>query len=137
MPAKGLRANRDQITTRQIRQPATGPAPDSSTPTGQVALASLTGADDLKAIEALSGTEGLLAKTAANTWALRQIALSAAMEAIASVTNPAGVAGNPTLGLDNQNANTVLAGPASGSPGAPAFRALVAADLAGAIASGT
>ena len=35
-----------------------------------VALADVTGADDLKAIEALTGTSGLLKKTAANTWTL-------------------------------------------------------------------
>ena len=34
------------------------------------ALSSITGADDLKAIEDLSGTSGLLKKTAANTWTL-------------------------------------------------------------------
>ena len=35
-----------------------------------VALSKVTGADDLKAIEALTGTSGLLKKTAANTWTL-------------------------------------------------------------------
>lgn len=35
-----------------------------------IALSNVTGADDLKAIEALTGTSGLLKKTAANTWAL-------------------------------------------------------------------
>lgn len=34
------------------------------------ALANVTGADDLKAIEALTGTSGFLKKTAANTWVL-------------------------------------------------------------------
>lgn len=34
------------------------------------ALSNITGADDLKAIEALSGTSGFLKKTAANTWSL-------------------------------------------------------------------
>lgn len=34
------------------------------------ALSTITGADDLQAIEALTGTSGLLKKTAANTWAL-------------------------------------------------------------------
>ena len=34
------------------------------------ALSEITGADDVKAIEALTGTSGLLKKTAANTWAL-------------------------------------------------------------------
>lgn len=34
------------------------------------ALSEITGADDVKAIEALTGTSGLLKKTAANTWGL-------------------------------------------------------------------
>lgn len=34
------------------------------------ALSDITGADDLKAIEALTGTSGFLKKTAANTWSL-------------------------------------------------------------------
>ena len=34
------------------------------------ALSEITGADDVKAIEALTGTNGLLKKTAANTWTL-------------------------------------------------------------------
>lgn len=34
------------------------------------ALSTITGADDLKAIEALTGTAGFLKKTAANTWSL-------------------------------------------------------------------
>lgn len=37
---------------------------------GTVPLARVSGADDLKAIEALTGTAGILKKTAANTWAL-------------------------------------------------------------------
>lgn len=37
---------------------------------GKVPLADLVDADDLKAIEALTGTSGTLTKTAANTWAL-------------------------------------------------------------------
>ena len=37
------------------------------------ALGSVTGADDLKAIEALTGTSGMLKKTAANTWALTTV----------------------------------------------------------------
>lgn len=35
-----------------------------------IALSNVTGADDLQAIEALTGTSGLLKKTAANTWTL-------------------------------------------------------------------
>lgn len=52
---------------------------------------------DVAAIGVLTGT-GLLARTADNTWALRSIAAPAAG---ITVTNPAGVAGNPTLALAN------------------------------------
>ncbi len=50
---------------------------------------------DLTAIEALAGTSGLLAKIAANTWALRSLAVGTGL----SVSNPAGVAGDPTVSL--------------------------------------
>lgn len=43
---------------------------DVSGSAGSVALSGVTGADDLRAIEALSGTSGFLKKTAANTWSL-------------------------------------------------------------------
>lgn len=43
---------------------------------GNVPLNDLTDADDLKAIEGLSGTSGWLKKTAANTWALGTLAAS-------------------------------------------------------------
>ncbi len=44
---------------------------------GNVPLNDLTNADDLKAIEALTGTSGVLTKTAANTWALNSTATPA------------------------------------------------------------
>lgn len=51
----------------------------------------------------------------------------------ANPTSVFGVSGSPgdsiTLSLNNQNANTVLAGPSSGGAAAPAFRALVEADI--------
>lgn len=50
---------------------------------------------DAGAIEALAGTSGLLAKTAANAWALRNLAVGTGLV----VTNPAGIAGDPTVGL--------------------------------------
>jgi hypothetical protein len=43
--------------------------------------------------------------------------------------SPVTTFGNITLGLANQTANTVFAGPASGSPAPPTFRSLVNADL--------
>lgn len=59
------------------------------------ALMSTSTHPDLAAIEALAGTDGLLAKTAANTWALRNLAVGTGL----SVSNPAGIAGNPTVSL--------------------------------------
>jgi len=50
---------------------------------------------DLAAIAALSGT-GIACRTAADTWALRNLA---AADAKIVITNPAGVAGNPTVGF--------------------------------------
>ena len=45
-----------------------------------VALSNVTGADDLRAIEALDGTSGILKKTAANTWSLDTTSYSSATE---------------------------------------------------------
>lgn len=62
-----------------------------------VQLSSFSGSTiaDLQAIEALTGT-GLPARTAANTWALRNIAAGTGI----SVTNPAGIAGDPSIAID-------------------------------------
>lgn len=53
-------------------------------------------ANDLAAVEGLAGT-GFAVRTAADTWAQRQIAV--ASTARLTVSNPDGVAGNPTLDL--------------------------------------
>lgn len=69
-----------------------------------VSLASiLTGGldADLQAIAALTGT-GLLIRTADGTWALRSLAAPAAG---ITITNPAGIAGNPTFALANDLAS--------------------------------
>ena len=64
-----------------------------------VALTNVSNADDLKAIEALSGTSGLLKKTAANTWALDTTAYTTNTGTVTSVgmTVPTGltVSGSP------------------------------------------
>lgn len=48
----------------------TGNITGNAATASSIALSGVTGADDLKAIEAISGTTGLLKKTAANTWTL-------------------------------------------------------------------
>lgn len=52
---------------------------------GSVALSGVSGADDLKAIEALTGTSGLLKKTAANTWTLDTTAYTTNTGTVTSV----------------------------------------------------
>lgn len=93
--ALGLRANRDGITTRQITAPATGPTSDAASPVGTLPLANITDADDIKAIEALDATAGLLAKTGANAYARRT--LTGDSEIV--VANGSGAAGNPALSI--------------------------------------
>jgi hypothetical protein len=57
------------------------------------------------------------------------------MPALFSVSgNPVTTIGTLAVALANQTANTVLAGPTTGSPATPTMRALVAADLPGASA---
>lgn len=51
---------------------------------------------DLAALAALSASTGFPVRTATNTFAMRQIAVAAQL----AITNPAGIAGNPTLDLN-------------------------------------
>lgn len=115
-------------------------------------LSGISGADDLKAIEAISGTTGLLKKTAANTWTLDTsdyVTSSGITSVTIGATSPVqsststaqnGSSASTTISLkdaygDTKNPygakakNLVLAGPSSGSNAAPTFRALVAADI--------
>jgi hypothetical protein len=90
----------------------------------------VTGAADLKVIEALAGT-GLLARTGSNAWALRTLIAQAGLDNILALADGDGVAGNPTISLPTRAANFVFAGPASGADAQPSFRALVAEDIEG------
>jgi hypothetical protein len=67
--------------------------------TGAAALAGAAqpGDNDLTALAGLSGT-GIACRTAADTWAVRTLSPPAAG---LSISNPAGVAGNPTFALAN------------------------------------
>ena len=115
------------------------------------ALSSVTGADDLKAIEALTGTSGFLKKTAANTWSLdtNTYVTSSGVTSI-TLTQGTGISigssgtaitstGTRTISLadnygDTKNpyasktARYVLAAPAA-QAGAPTFRTLTKDDV--------
>ena len=118
---------------------------------GNLPLSDVTGADDLKAIEAINDTTGLLKKTAANTWALdtsNYVTSSGITSVTIGATSPVqsststaqtGSSASTTISLkdaygDTKNPygsktkNYVLAAP-SNANGAPSFRALVAADI--------
>lgn len=74
-------------------------------------------------IAALSGS-GLLAFDGTNV-----VERVLAVDPKLTITNPAGAAGNPTIGFATETANLVLAGPASGSAAGPTFRSLTTADI--------
>ncbi len=149
----------DTFAARTITAPAAGLTVTNGN--GVAGNPTLALANDLAAIEALSGT-GIATRTATDTWAQRTITAGTGI----SVTNGDGVAGNPTVNntgvtsvgvivpaifsasgspvtttgnvtvsLANQAANLVWAGPASGANAPPTFRALAQADTTAAIAA--
>lgn len=69
---------------------------------------------DLAALAALDATAGLLAKTGANAYARRTLGATANRKLV--VANGDGVAGPPTVGLDDGNANRLLGFNSSGAP---------------------
>ena len=62
------------------------------------ALTEITGADDVKAIEALTGTSGLLKKTAANTWALDTDSYLKGTTSVQSITGDTTATASPASG---------------------------------------
>jgi hypothetical protein len=96
---------------------------------------------DLDAIAALSGTSGLLKKTAANTWSLDTTAYTSNTGTVTSVAatvptsimsisgSPVTTSGTLAISLATQTANYVWAGPTTGTAATPTFRALVSADI--------
>jgi hypothetical protein len=80
--------------TRTIQQPAAGITVSNGS--GVAGDPTIALANDLAALEGLAST-GIAVRTGADTWAQRQIAT--ASSARITVTNPAGVAGDPTIDL--------------------------------------
>lgn len=66
-----------------------------------LALNDITSADDLKAIEALTGTSGLLKKTAANTWTLDTNTYLTSSTGVTSIAGKTGAVELSDLGLSN------------------------------------
>ena len=58
-----------------------------------ISLSKITDADDIKAIEALTGTSGLLKKTAANTWTLDTTTYTTNVGTVTKVSTGAGLTG--------------------------------------------
>lgn len=85
--------------------------------------------------------DGIAAGATDNTGTVTSVGLSVPSSLLGVSGSPVTTSGTLTLSLPTRNANIVFAGPASGSAAAPAFRALVAADIpdlaAAKIASGT
>lgn len=69
-PSSGTLSIGDGTTTGTLTPTQYSGNAATATSASSVALANVTGAEDLQAIEALTGTSGFLTKTAANTWAL-------------------------------------------------------------------
>lgn len=93
----GLVARIDSTTyaARQVVQPPAGI--QVANPAGLAGDITLTLANDLAALEGLSGT-GFGARTAGDIWSLRSMAVASGGGL--AVTNPAGVTGNPTFSID-------------------------------------
>lgn len=148
------------VTSVNLTQPAAGitVAGGPITTTGSITLAL---ADDLAALEALSGTDTIYYRSGVSTWTPVTIGsnllftggtLSASAPGTGTVTsfsagnlsplftsNVATATTTPalTFTLSNQNANLVFAGPTNGAAAAPTFRSLVAADIPALAAPGS
>lgn len=90
-----VRTGAGTAATRSLGAPAAGLT--WSNADGVSGNPSISLANDLSALEAL-GSTGFAARTASDTWAQRTLTAPAAG---LTITNPAGVAGNPTFALAN------------------------------------
>lgn len=92
---------------------------------GDIPLDNLTDADDLKAIEALTGTSGVLTKTAANTWTLAS-GTAPASHTHGNITNAGAIGTAANKGVYTGTNGVLTAGTipvAAGGTGAASFTA--------------
>lgn len=113
----------------------------AGTPTGVLGR---DGSGDLANVTIGSGlslSAGVLSATSGGGGTVTSVGLSLPTDIFDVSGSPVTTAGTLTATLDTQTANTVWAGPTTGSPATPAFRALVAGDIpnldASKITSGT
>lgn len=87
----------------------TGTASGNLTSNSSLAWSKVTGADDLKAIENLSGTTGLLRKTAANTWELdttNYLSSFTESDPVFSASAASSITNNDITNWNNKTSNT-------------------------------
>ena len=87
----------------------TGTASGNLTSNSNLAWSKVTGADDLKAIENLSGTSGLLRKTAANTWELdttNYLSSFTESDPVFSASAASGITSSDITNWNNKTSNT-------------------------------
>lgn len=127
----GLDSLRSRDRTTSGPKPDLGGAGQGGGSVGQVALGTITGANQVQAFQSFTGL-GLLVRSADATYHARQLTLAAPASSLLSLSQAAGLEGNPTIGAPDAAANHLWAGPAAGpAAGAPSYRALVAADIDG------
>ena len=77
----------------------------------------------------LTLTAGVLSAVGGGSGTVTSVALALPASIFDVSGSPVTTSGTLTATLDNQSANQVFAGPTTGSPATPAFRALVAGDI--------
>ncbi len=116
----GLTMNTARILGRTTA--STGAIEEISAGSGLALSATTLAVSGLATASGLTqSTARMLGRTTASTGAIEEISIGAGLSLSAGTLN--------TAAESNQNANVVHAGPATGSPAAPTYRALVQADL--------
>lgn len=104
----------------------------STSAAGVVQLSSATNSTSTALAATASAVKAaydLAASKTANTGTVTSITINTSSPLTGGSSTASTTTGSWTIGFSNQNANTVLAGPASGNAAAPTFRALTVSDI--------